>query len=214
MLQLVPKQKKKTELKKKFRLSLYSPFCDRTAIPTLSVPPLFFFFKLLSLLCYFFCCFLILFLFYFVNLYTGGLLWWLKIKLGVAAQLTRLQALGPRPKLSPLSIQELRRARCSTSYSLLSVHDIEFSPSFLPYFTQQCDRHQVWAPRISFPPFIPLHRDPQRSQRELEFLFSDFSSSSLIFLLSAECIASMTAKQPSHRTSFHCNNGSCRCLGV
>lgn len=105
-------------------------------------------------------------------------------------------------------------ARAVRHHILLSIHDIEFTPSLPFYFIQQRDRHQVWASRISFPPFIPLHRDPQRSQRELEFLFSYFSSSSLIFLLSAECIASMTAKQPFHRTSFHCNNGSCRCLGV
>lgn len=150
MLQLVPKQKKK-RIKKKFRLSLYSPFCDRTVIPTLSVPPLFFK-TFLSSLSFLFC---FLFLFNLVDSYTGVLLWLLKIKLGVAAQLTRLQALGPSTKnititfyqgtstralfdiifSSPSTISNLRlRFRLISSNSAIDIKCGRLESVFLPSF--------------------------------------------------------------------------------
>lgn len=81
-------------------------------------------------------CFPILFI---VHPYVGWLLRWLKIILGVAAQLTRLQALGSRPKISPpVLFRGSRRARCSTP-DFISVHDIEFLTLFPPYFNCAID---------------------------------------------------------------------------
>lgn len=128
------KQRKKNQKKKKFRLGLYShPFCDRTLIPCSVGNPIFWggVFSLFFIFFLFPCFF---FLFYIFYSCFDRLLRLLKIERGVAAQLTRLQALGPRRKISPpLSLKELG-ARAVQRHILLSVHDIVNSLLFPSYF--------------------------------------------------------------------------------
>lgn len=150
MLQLVPKQKKKRI--KKSSDSAYTAHFVIELSSLLCRYPRCFFKTFLSSLSFLFC---FLFLFNLVDSYTGVLLWLLKIKLGVAAQLTRLQALGPSTKnititfyqgtstralfdiifSSPSTISNLRlRFRFISSNSAIDIKCGRLESVFLPSF--------------------------------------------------------------------------------